>query len=198
MTTVYTTREEWLTAAVREFRGLFKSAAGVDIPAVRVSVGWPGGRGDKSNVIGQCWSGTAAADGVAQIFITPRLADPARVLDVLAHELVHAVDGNQSGHRGEFARIAKAVGLEGPMTATVAGDAFKAEAAAIIGTIGDYPHAALSDADDAAEGPKKQGTRMIKVVCPESGYVLRTTRKWLAEYGAPFCPCHREMMSIDL
>lgn len=191
----FQTREEWLTAAVEALAPIFEEAGVEEIPEVRVSVGWPGGRGRKNSVIGQCWSPAAAKDGVAQIFVSPVLDDALRVLDVLAHEMIHAIDGNQSGHRGRFALIAKAIGLTGPMTATVAGEALKARLTALLDHLGDYPHAAL---DAALAGGRKQSTRMLKVMCEETGYTLRTTRKWLEEYGAPYCPCCQAQMSLAI
>lgn len=183
------TREGWLVAAIEKLAPLFVEV-GVELPAVRVSVGWPGGRGKKGNVIGQCWSPAASADGVSQLFISPVLDDASRVLDVLAHELVHAADRCENGHRAPFAKIAKGIGLEGAMTATVASDELKAKLDAIVEELGAYPHAALAKAADGADGPKKQGTRMLKVECAEgSGYIVRTTAKWL-EVGVPSCPCH--------
>lgn len=187
-----TTREQWLTAAVDALAPLY-AEVGETLPEVRVSVGWPGGRGAKNTVIGQCWHPEAASDGVAQLFISPVLADSTRVLDVLAHELIHALDRNASGHRGRFAKVAKAIGLTGKMTATVAGEDLKARLDGIAEGLGEYPHAALKA---GGPGTKKQTTRMLKVECQSSGYTLRTTRKWLEEYGAPFCPCHREEMAI--
>ena len=35
----------------------------------------------------------------------------------------------------------------------------------------------------------EQGTRMIKVTCADCGCVVRMTRKWLDEQGAPTCGC---------
>lgn len=188
------TREEWLLRAVDALRPLF-SQVGESIPTVKVSVGWPGGRGRKNSVIGQCWHKDAATDSIAQIFVSPVLAEPVRVLDVLAHEIVHAIDENASGHKGNFARIAKAIGLEGKMTATVAGEGLEECLKAIAADLGEYPHGALVNPGDGADGPKKQGTRMLKVECAEgSGYVVRMTRKWIDEVGCPTCPCHTETM----
>ncbi|AWY06679.1 SprT-like protease [Microbacterium phage Zeta1847] len=188
----FSTREEWLTAAIEALRPIF-AAAGAELPAVRVSVGWPGGAGRKNSVIGQCWATAASSDKVAQLFISPVLDDAVRVLDVLVHELVHAVDDCQSGHKGAFAKLAKAVGLEGKMTATVAGDELKAKLEAIAAELGAYPHAAIIP---ALSGVKKQSTRMLKVECTEgSGYIVRMTRKWLDEFGEPSCPCHGERMA---
>jgi hypothetical protein len=46
-------------------------------------------------------------------------------------------------------------------------------------------------------GPKKQATRQLKVACPnlhgDKPYIVRMTRKWLDELGAPFCPCGTQM-----
>lgn len=193
MTAKFQTREEWLVAAVEALAPLF-AELGETLPAVRVSVGWPGGSGRKNSVIGQCWATAASADKVAQLFISPVLDDAVRVLDVLAHELVHAVDDCQSGHKGRFAKIAKGLGLTGKMTATVAGDDLKAKLEGIVEELGEYPHAALASAQ-GADGPKKQTTRMMKVECAEgSGYKARMTRQWLEEFGAPICPCHEERM----
>ncbi|WGH20336.1 SprT-like protease [Arthrobacter phage MaGuCo] len=192
--TEYKTREEWLVAAVSALTPLFETV-GQTVPAVRVSVGWPGGNGRKNAVIGQCWATGASADQVAQLFVSPVLDDAVRVLDVLTHELVHAVDDCKSGHKGAFAKIAKSLGLTGKMTATVAGDELKATLESIAATLGAYPHAALVNPGAGAEGPKKQTTRQLKVECAEgSGYKVRMTRQWLDDFGAPICPCHDERM----
>lgn len=186
------TREEWLTGAVDALRPLFEGI-GVDLPPVRVSVGFPGGRGNKASVIGQCWHGAAAKDGVAQVFISPVLGDSVRVLDVLAHELVHAVNFKQgkSGHGAAFGKVARALGLTGAMTATVAGEDLKAELEAIAANLGRYPHAALTN----MPAVPKQTTRMLKVECAQgSGYIVRMTKLWILEFGTPLCPCHEERM----
>lgn len=186
--TPFQTREEWLTAAVAALSPIFDTA-GETLPPVRVSVGWPGGRGAKGSVIGQCWKSTASADSVPQMFISPVLGDAARVLDVLAHELIHALDDCTSGHRGRFAKVAKEIGLTGKMTATVAGPELASTLADIAASLGEYPHAVLTP---GMSGVKTQGTRMVKVTCPEDGYTIRATRKWL-DVGLPTCPCGAEM-----
>ncbi len=195
----FNTREEWLVAGVEALAPIFEQE-GESLPPVKVSVGWPGGRGKKNSVIGQCWSPAVAADEVSHVFISPVLDDAVRVLDVLAHELVPAINfaGPDAGcgHKGAFARIAKAIGLEGKLTATVAGPGLKDCLDRIVEDLGDYPHGALVSGADGADGPKKQGTRMLKIECAEgSGYIVRMTRKWLDEFGAPKCPCHDEVMA---
>ena len=75
------------------------------------------------------------------------------------------------------------------MTATVAGDKFKAWARPVLDIIGDYPHAELQPANAI----KKQSTRMLKCVCSDCGYIAYTSGKWLADMGAPHCPEHGQM-----
>lgn len=188
---LHETREAWLLAAVEALRPIFEEV-GETIPPVRVSVGFPGGRGKKNSVIGQCWASVVATDKVSQIFIHPKLADPVRILDVLAHEIIHAVDDCKSGHRGRFAKIAKGIGLVAPMTATTAGEDLKVRLTEISEALGAFPHAALGDVLSASP---KQTTRMKKVECPSCGYTLRTTEKWLS-VGLPTCVCGTAMEAV--
>src|SRR5690606_29871434 len=137
--------------------------------------------------IGVCYNSAASEDGVHQLFMSPELDDPSRVLDVLLHELIHAWDDCKSGHKGEFARVAKALGLTGKMTATVASDELKVRLQDVLGKLGDYPHARLN-----ANTIPKQSTRMLKGLCNGCGYTIRLTKKW-ADMGLPTCPCGEEM-----
>lgn len=181
------TREEWLNAALAALRPWFKDRAGVEIPSdARVSVGFPGG-GSARKRIGECWARKVSKDGVNEIFISPVLQDPVRMLDVLAHEAVHAVDDCVSGHKGEFKRIAKDVGLTGKMTATVAGADLKAELDRIIAALPPLTHGALD-----LSTRKKQPTRLVKLECDGCGMILRTTAKWIEQTGLPTCACGGE------
>lgn len=185
------TREEWLMVAVEKLRPWFAEQE-YTVPAnVRVSCGWPSksALARKSRRIGECWTFEASAAGQFEIFISPALDDSSRVLDVLIHELVHATVGLQAGHKAPFKRCATAMGLEGKMTATVAGEALKVRLNKLIEEVGKYPHGQL---DKMTNGEKKQGTRLLKVVCPDCGYTCRITQKWL-DRGVPTCPEGTEM-----
>lgn len=187
-------REQWLQQAAVKLVPLFEKA-GYKVPETRVSTGFPSksALAAKRRKIGECWSDKLAADSRCQIFITPLLEDSTRVLDVLAHEMVHAVVGLEAKHGAAFSRCAKAIGLTGKMTATVAGPELQAELEGIVRKIGTYPHAGLNA---MTNGEKKQTTRMIKCACPACGYTARTTRKWLEDAGAPLCPCNGEPMEV--
>ena len=190
----FETREAWLIAAAEALSVLLQDAD-IEMVPIRVSVGWPGGKGKKGNVVGQCWASTACDDGVAQIFMSPVRGedDTQHVLGTLLHEMIHAVDDCQSGHRGNFMRIAKKVGFVSKFTsADNRTDELSAQLDDIAGRLGPFPHAAIKLGVRGSEEPKKQGTRMLKVVCPSDGYTLRTTQKWI-DIGLPTCPCGEEM-----
>ena len=186
-------RETYLETAVDKLAHGFRTRGGTELPAIRVSCGFPGGRGSK-RILGSCWDANAADDRRANIFISPLLDDSVKVLETLAHELVHACVGHDEGHGPGFAALARRVGLQGRMTATFAGPELVKFIEALIANLGRYPHAKLN----LAENPvKKQGTRMIKCECPKSGYSCRTTRQWLDDYGPPLSPVTKKPMVCD-
>lgn len=182
------TREAWLNRANLSIRAWFKEV-GFPLPEkIRISCGFPAGRGSKK-FIGQCWSPEASKDKTTEIFINPTQDDAFRVLDILVHEDVHAAVGNKCGHKGPFIKCAKVIGLTGKWTATVAGPELKGKIDALLKTLPPYPHAAIN----LGMSPiKKQSTRLLKATC-DCGYTVRITRKWVDEVGAPHCPVHGEM-----
>ena len=173
-------RETWLINAADKLKPDFEKVS-APFPPVRISVGFPGGRGNRRKAIGQYWTPKSAVDGIPHIFVSPILGDAVEVLSTLVHELAHAATPG-AGHGKAFRRVALAVGLTGKMTETVASDALKGRLNDLIKEIGDYPHGALNP----SEGPKKDGTRMLKASC-DCGYTVRITRKWL-DLGCPICP----------
>jgi len=192
------TREGWLLEAVGHTGPLFLRH-GYVVPNIHVTCGWPskGGLARKKRRVGECWAASASKDGVSQIFISPYLDDAGAeqgVLATLVHELVHAVVGNKEGHNKVFGKCARAIGLEGKLTATSAGEALLAEFKEWLAVLGKYPHSKL----DSCKSPtKKQTTRLIKAEC-ECGYNVRVTRKWLEEVGAPICPHNKKAMKFEI
>jgi hypothetical protein len=187
MTTLYTTREEWLTAAIAELRPMFDRYAAAIPQKVRVTCGFPLDA-KRSKAIGQCFADANSADKTFEILISPVLDNPLRVFDVLVHELVHSLPGCMN-HGVNFQKYCDALhlvpngaGKQG-YKATSAGSAFIDTFGLIIDSLGDYPHAALSYADR-----KVQRTRMLKAECPSCKYTIRLTQKW-ASVGLPTCVC---------
>lgn len=219
----YATREEWLAAAVGEFSEHIYRETGKSVPAVRVGVGFPSA-GMRSNVIGECWTARASADGTHEIVLRmDRVADvdaqAQSLLDVLLHEVIHAVAGIAEGHGKGFKAVAVPCGLTGKMTATTPTDDLRDALRAWVayGSLGAYPMATFNPAglgtprrptEPGGDGPFKsgpptQGTRMLKAFCGGEhgcGYTLRLTRKW-ATVALPECPnpeCERQGETMAL
>lgn len=181
--TNYVFREEWMDELTARFReSFFNGDLLPELPRVRLSCGFPKG---SRNAVGQCWNAKCSKDETFEIFIHPSVSNAEEVAHILLHELIHAAVGLECKHRGAFKKAATTVGLEGPMRATVPGDELKAKLYRLTKPLGAYPHAELV----AKDGPKKEGTRMLKLECPGCGMVIRTTKKWIETTGAPTCAC---------
>jgi len=181
------TREAWLLAAIEGMKPWFE-AAGYEVPEVRISIGFPAGRSAKGSTIGQCWY--TVADGVPALFVSPVLDKAFDIAETALHEVCHAVVGpTKQAHRGKFVKVAKAVGFIAPWTSTPSSDELRERLTKLVEQLGPFPHARVSK----LTLPTKQGTRMLKVECPDCGCVVRMTRKWLDEVGAPTCGCGGEM-----
>lgn len=186
------TREKYLSECLNRLRPDFER---IDFPLpekIRVSCGWPSksGLAAKRRRIGECWSSKCSESEHFEIFISPYLRDVVEVLATLVHEAIHAVVGVEEGHKGRFRECAVAIGLEGKMTATTAGEALTKRLQEIADEVGAYPHAKL----DKSNAPKKQTCRQLKVVCQECGCICRMSRKALDEVGPPTCACGGQMV----
>lgn len=193
------TREEWLEAMMGELRFEFIRAKFALPKGIRLSVGWSS-RGAKSaralKTVGQCWSREVSTDEHIEIFIMPHQDDLVEVGATLVHELCHAAVGVEHKHDRVFGRCAKAMGLVGKLTGTTAGPELTKLLVKLADKVGPYPHARMDVSCGVRSGDgdeKKQGTRLLKVLCPECGYTIRVTQKWL-EVGFPTCPCGEVMV----
>lgn len=176
-------REDWLRLMADSMAPWF-TEKGYTMPNIRMAIGFPS-TGARGRRIGECWDATASEDGTFEILIRPDQSDPVEVAAILAHELCHAVVGIEAGHGPKFKKAAHAIGLEGPMRSTRAGEAFKQALAPILERLGPLPHARL--AGMSGTGPKKQKTRLIKAHCETCGYTVRVTRLWIEAAGPPRC-----------
>lgn len=184
------TREQWLQAAVSLLRSEYIKRD-VTIPPVQVSCSWPGG-GDSQKRIGECWARAASQANINEVFISPKIEDSARVISILAHELVHAVDDCRNGHKAAFVALGHKMGLEGkPTQMALPAHVAQAYADRMIAKHGAFPHKVL----DKSKSPvKKQTTRMLKCECGHCGAVWRLTQKTIdMVQGQMSCPaCHAE------
>lgn len=189
-------REHWLNELVKRLEPML-SERGHKLSKWRISCGFPGTRArpttKNAHRIGECWGAESSADKTHEMFISPLLSDPIKVAETTLHEMLHAALPPGTGHRGPFARLAKAVGLEGKPTSTHAGDALVEKLNVILEELGPYPHAALD-----ATTNRKTRNPLLKTICPECGYIARITRMWLDEAGTPICPqCNAEFIEPD-
>jgi SprT-like family len=154
-------REWWLYAAATFLLEMMQAAGEATAP-VRVSCGWPsrGGMGKGKHVIGQCFAQAVCADGVSQIFISPRIADSIEVLGTLLHELIHAAGRCAHGHGKAFSQPARRLGLVGPPTATEVGPELRQVFQTFVDHMGPYPHASI-----VVQEKPKVGSRLRLFEC---------------------------------
>lgn len=175
-------REEWLMGAVALCHDIFLEA-GYQLPKVRVSCSFPGG-GSPKRRIGECWPTGLSELGINEIYISPYIEDTVQVLDVLVHELCHAVDDCKSMHGKGFKAIAEAVGLEGKMRMAAAGPALRQQLTFMAEALGPYPHRKLK----ATGGGKKRSKSTHRWRCDSCECVFQLTKAMAAKYSVAFCP----------
>jgi hypothetical protein len=168
-------REEWLARAITAMRPIF-AEHGAEIPSVQVTNGWPSRNALPSarTRTGEHWHGEMAADGVAQIFISPMLPDDKAVLGTLAHELVHAVHP-KAGHKGAFVTLSNKMGFVGKPTSNDPGPELQARIDAAVADLGPYPHSPLNPRMTR----KKEKTRLIKASCDNCEAKIRLAQSWI-------------------
>ena len=196
----YETRESWLNAAVNQFRPIFDKI-GKPLPErILVSIGFPStGRAKRviseegdllAGRIAEYWYPENEGDA-GQIYITPQLPTPLKILGVLAHELCHGSAGKDAKHGPKFKEVADALGLVGKMTSALPGDELNTCLQVLADELGPMPHEQIIV---ASTGKKTQTTRLIRVesTCldDENGkrYNANMSQKWIDEAGAPICP----------
>lgn len=188
------TREQWLQSAIDALRPAFDGVGKPLPPTVHVSIGFPSTNATsrRKTRVGECWYGKASQDGHCHIFISPVHQTPLDALDTLTHELVHVVTPG-ARHRGQFITVCKAIGLtQGKPTSAHAGPELRSDLERIVAQLGPVPYAMLNAL--AADKPKTQSTRLLKLACV-CGYTVRTTQKWV-DVGLPLCPCGQELSPV--
>lgn len=207
-------RETWLNAAavimISEKFDTLEYLDGYKWPVpYRLSVGHIPGTRIVSNVLGCCIQSIASATGHCEIFITPYGDDSLKICATLIHELVHASEDNASGHatHGHFGKVARGIGLEGPLTATHAGPELVKLFDQIIEALGPIPHGAINLSGQPNDGDKpgkpsspagprpstggkkpSTGSRMKKSACDSCDFSYRASQKNLDMVTNHTCP----------
>lgn len=180
-------REAWLLSLAGNLDQKLFAPRSLIVPKLQLSMGLPSKMAltSRRRRIGECWP-LKSGDGVANMFISPLLADPVDVAGTLIHEMVHAVDDCKSGHKGFFRKTAKDIGLEGKMTATTVGAELRRTIEEILHGMEAFPHAALKPGDRKPSKP----SRLIHFKCDACGMPIWTTPPWIEseEFSFP-CPC---------
>ena len=186
MSTAIEITERWLSDARVELQERVFTPIGVWLPGdLRFRVGAvPGTLGTSRKVLGQYLPAKMCEDGVPQIYLSPLKSDALTVLAVLAHECIHAVYPS-AGHRGEFATVAREIGLVGRLTESQCGPSLRATLEAIAADLGPYPHGAVDPGQR-----KPQSTRMRKVWCPRCRAPFRTAQTNIDAGLLPACVEH--------
>ena len=148
------------------------------VPKNDYSISWAtsGNRGKNSKTGGQCFRKSAHEKNINQIIISPAYSGSTikgtlRILDILAHEIVHSIDDLKSGHGKAFKDCATSIGLIGKMTSTEASkDLNKWLRKNIVDKLGKFPHGKVTLSE------KKQTTRNIKVACDSCDFSFRTSK----------------------
>lgn len=190
-------RETWLNTMTNQFLRPHFASKGYTIPNnIRLSCSFSGSgihtkAHQKRFTLGTCFPPSMSNDNHYEIVIVPTIGDPARVVDVLIHELCHATVGNNAGHDKPFRDCALSVGLEGKMTATVASEGLLAQINEWLSKMPQYPHAEMQPRY------KKQSTRNLACKCASCGYAMRISSKWL-KLAIPRCPLGHGKMIADI
>jgi len=142
---IMTNREEWFLKAVEQLKQKVFGPHGYSIPKFRCGVGWP--TGNRKKVGAQCFDSKNSGDKTYEIFVSPKFDEPYEIIEMLVHELCHAIAGIAAGHRKEFIAVMKAVGMVKPWTGSKAGDVLTPVLETVVNEIGPYPHAKLGQKD---------------------------------------------------
>ena len=182
---IHPNREAWLHAAMDAALRPYLQSVGIDVPPVRIGVGYGRG-GERGSALSETKPRSHSHDNVNEITIRIAVTNPIQVLTVLLREAIHA--SQDTGLPGMKSRVhledkafhdkCKAVGILLDSSRAITHD-LEVNLTTLAVSLGDYPAAAV--AEDL--GYSKQTTRMLAYVCPVCGMAFRTSKKhaWKVE-----------------
>lgn len=193
-------REAWLTEAGRMIYPVIDAVAQsfandyrpVPFEDFAFSCSIPsGGSTQMRKVAGEIEYAAGTGNGKHEIRIAPSQDDSVQVVGIVIHEMIHAF-AIGDGHRRDFARIARFIGLKGKMTATYVekddekGDRLRCVVNSILTTIGEYPHQKVRA--PVPRGKRGIGSRMLKIVCTDCDLVMRASATQAEKIDRCDCP----------
>jgi hypothetical protein len=192
-------REDWLNEAKDLLLGEIIAPL-VEIREdlkIKISVGFkPGSKAANLKILGCCFPSACSQDGFNEIFINPISDDSFSIINVLLHEIIHALDDCESGHKGAFAATCDLVGLNKPYTSTTPNPDLEARLNGMLELLGSIPHSKMD-----LGTVKKDKNRNLKVFC-DCGFKFNTSQaqidKVLSARGRINCPhCDSDMKKIE-
>jgi hypothetical protein len=130
---------------------------------------------------------------LTEIFISPLLSDPIRVLAALIHQLGFACVGK--AEKAKMKAYIQAVGLVGKPNEAGAGPELVEFLEKNMERFGPYPHSRICP-DRIKKEQKASAGRFLKAECRGCGYTIRSTAKWL-QRGLPVCVCGEKFIGPD-
>jgi len=198
-------RETYLEAMTDKAVVLFEDA-GYKISDIRsiikVSCGFPPNTrvGTKFTTLGVCINPKASASGNHEIYINPVTSESVKVIDILIHELTHAMTNTQfpnakQSHGKEFKMVSKGIQMDGNKKfkyACANPDLIK-KIESWVKELGEYPH----DKITLKGNRKKQTTRNLKVECQSCLWSFRTSNQNINRIQSYKClACENETLEI--
>ena len=185
---------KWLQDALPELQKRVFGPAKLEIPKrLRLNVGMmPGKSGAKNRTLGVCYK-ARVNNGVS--LITLNIASPdametsERILDILCHEIIHAIDDCENGHGPVFKKMAEAIGLQGPMRSTTATPELTKTLSKVVKSIGAFPEKPIKVA-----GLKRDKNRMLKLICEGTedvacSHIIRASAQQIENIEFNSCLC---------
>lgn len=184
---------KWLQDALPELQKRVFGPANLEIPKrLRLNVGlMPGKSGAKNNTLGVCYK-ARVNNGVSLITLniaSESMETSERILDILCHEIIHAIDDCENGHGPVFKKMAEAIGLAGPMRSTTATPELTKTLAKVVKSIGAFPEKPIKFA-----GLKKDKNRMLKLICEGTedvacSHIIRASAQSIEAIDNNTCLC---------
>lgn len=194
-------REQWLTSLARQIWANFYAGDERLTPPdrIHVSTGWPSRAAFAKGLrrkFAELWHPANNA-GIAQLFISPAVADPAQIAALLYVELLAAgLPPKTKRGRKEWQAVAATHGLTGAAQLWSPVPEVEQRLAVRARALGPYPHDPLDKADTERT---KASNRQRKLYCTghqDKKVIYRASAQVIA-FGLPDCPVCEAPLEVE-